>query len=197
MSRVIHYCYQMYLRTFEICLEIYEHDPARFLTTPGKAALKKTKVKLDLLIDINMFLMVEKGIRGGICHVIDRYGKTNNKCMKNFDKNKESSYLEYWDLNNLYGWVISQKFPVNDFKWVDDIFELNEDFIKSYNDTSDKGYFLEVDVQYPENLHNLHNDLPFLPESTEIEKFEKLLANLHEKTENSIHIRNLKEALNH
>ena len=88
------------------CLEIYGLDPPKFLSAPElawQAALKKTKVKLDLLIDIDMLLMVEKGIRGGICHSIYRYAKANNKYMKYYDKNKESSYLQYWDVNNLYG----------------------------------------------------------------------------------------------
>ena len=78
-----------------------------------------------------MLLRIEKGIRGGICHTIHRYAKGNNKYMKCYDKNKESSYLEYWDVNNLYGWVMSQKFPVNDFKCVEYISQFTEDFMKS------------------------------------------------------------------
>ena len=89
-----------------MCINVYELDPANFLSAPGlawQAALKKTKVKLDLLTDIDMLLMVEKGIRGGICHSIYRYAKANNKYMKGYDKNKELSYLRYWDVKNLYG----------------------------------------------------------------------------------------------
>ena len=83
-----------------MCLKRYELDSAKFLLAlPWQAAFKKTKVKLDLLTDINMLLMVEKGIRGGICHSIYRYAKANNKYMKDYDKNKESSYLKYWDVN--------------------------------------------------------------------------------------------------
>ena len=144
-----------------------------------------------------MLLMVEKDIRGGICNAIHRYAKANNKYMKDYDKNKESSYLNYWDVNNLYGWAMSQKLPVNNFEWIKDTSQFNEDFIKNYNEESDEGYFLEVDVQYLEKLHELHNDLPFLPERMKIEKVEKLVANLHDKTEYVIHIRNLKQALNH
>ena len=106
----------MYLRTLEMCLKIYELDSTRFLSAPGlawQAALKMTKVKLDLLTDIDMLLMVEKGIRGGICHSIYRYAKANNKYMKNYDKNKESSYFQYWDVNNSYGWAMSQKASSN------------------------------------------------------------------------------------
>ena len=91
---------------------------------------------------------------------------SNNKCIKDFDKNKESSYLNYWDVNNLYGWAMSKKLSVNDFKCVEDISEFDESFIKSYNEESDKGYFLEVDIQYLENKHNLHNKLLFLSEWT-------------------------------
>ena len=89
----------------KMCLNIYQLDPAKFLSAPGlawQAALKKTKVKLDLLTDIDMLLMVEKGIRGGTCHSIYRYAKANNKYMKGYDKNKESSYLQYWNVKNLY-----------------------------------------------------------------------------------------------
>ena len=117
--------------------------------------------------------------------------------MKYYDKNKESLYLKYWNLNNLYGWAMSQKLPVNKFEWTEDTSQFNEDFIKNYNKECDDGYFLEVYVQYPEKLHELHNDLPFLPEKMNIEKVEKLVTNLHDKTEYVIHIRNLKEALNH
>ena len=77
--------------------------------------------------------------------------------MKNYDKNKESSYLQYWDINNLYGWAMPQKFPVNNFEWIKDISQFIEDFIKNDNEESDERYFLEVDVQYLEKLHKLHN----------------------------------------
>ena len=98
-----------------------------------------------------MLLMVEKGIRGEICHAIHYYAKANNKYMKDYDKNKESSYLKYWDVNNLYGWAMSQKLPVNKFEWVEDTSQFNEDFIKNYNEESDEGYFHKVDVQYQKN----------------------------------------------
>ena len=153
-----------------MCLEIDELDSTKFLSPPGlgwQAALKKTKVKLDLLTDIDMLLMVEKGIRGGICHSIYRYAKANNKYMKDYDKNKESSYIQYWDVNNLYGWAMLQKLPVNNFEWIKDTSQFNEDFIKNYNEESDEGYFLEVDVQYLKNLNELYNDLPFFARKNE------------------------------
>ena len=108
------------------CLEVYELDPAHFLSLPGlawQACFKKTNVKLELLTDYDMLLMVEEGIRGGICHSIHRYAKANNKYIENFDENKESSYIQYLDANNLYGWAMSQKLPKNYFKWVEDTLE--------------------------------------------------------------------------
>ena len=117
-----------------------------------------------------MLLMVEKGIRGGICHYICRYAKANNKYMKDYEKHKESSCAKYWDVNILYSWAMSQKLPVSNFEWIRDTSQFNKDFIKIYNIESDEGYFLEVDVQYLETLYELHNNLPFLPERMKIEK---------------------------
>ena len=114
------------------CIEIYELDPAHFLSAPGlawQACLKKTKVKLELT-DIDMLLMVEKGTRGGICQAIHRYAKAN-KYMKDYDKDIISSYLMYLDASNLYGWAMFQKLPVNCFKWVEKLSRFNEIFIKN------------------------------------------------------------------
>ena len=133
-----------------MCLEIQGLDPAKFLSAARlawQAGLKKTKVKLDLLTDIDMFLMVEKGIRGRACHSIYQYEKGNGKCLKDYNKNRESSYLQYCDVNNLYGCAMLQKLPVKNFKWVRDISKVDERFLKSYVEKSDKGYFLEVDIQ--------------------------------------------------
>ena len=140
------------------CIEIYELDPADFLSAPGlawQACLRKTKVELELLTDIDMLLMVEKGTRGGTCQAIHRHAKAN---MKNYDKDITSSYLTYLDTNNLYGWAMSQKLPVNGFKWAKNLSKFNEIFIKNYNENSDIGYFLEVNVEYPKKLFNLHKD---------------------------------------
>ena len=117
-----------------------------------------------------MLLMIEKGIRQGICHAIHRYSKSKNKYRKNYDKNKESSYLKYWDVNNLYDWAMSQKLHVNDFKWVEDISKFDQIFIKSYNEESDEGHFLQIYIQRLQNLHNLLNGFPFLSERMKIEK---------------------------
>ena len=92
--------------------------------------------------------MVEEGIRGGIYHSIHRYAKANNKYMKNYDKNKESSYIQYLDTNDLYGWEMSQKLPVNGFKWIKNVTEIDEKLIKKYDEDSDKGYIFEVDVNF-------------------------------------------------
>ena len=111
-----------------------------------------------------MLLMVEKGTRGGIFQAIHRHAKVNNKYMKNCNKNIISSYRMYLDPNNLYGWAVSQKLPVNGFKWVKNVSRPNDRFMKNYYENSDIVYFLEVDIDYPKELFNLHKDLPFLPE---------------------------------
>ena len=123
--------------------------------------------------------MVEEGIRGGICHSIQRHTKANSKYMKNYDENNESSYTQCLDTNNLYGWTMSQKVPVNGFKWVNN--EINEEFIKNYDENSDKGYILEADVKYPKKLHDSHSDLPFLPKRMKIDKCKKFACNLLNK----------------
>ena len=115
------------------CLKMYHLDLVKFLSAPElqwQTTLKRTEVKLELLTDIDMILIFEKGIRGRICHAIHRYAKANNKYMKNYDKNKESSYLEYWDVNNLFGWEMLPKLPVNNFEWIEDTSQFNENFIK-------------------------------------------------------------------
>ena len=158
----------------DMCIQEYELDPAHFVSLPGvawQACLKKNNIELELLTDYDMLLMVEKGIRGGICHSIHRYAKANNKYMQNYNNNEESSYLQYLDANNLYGWAMSKKLPVNGFKWLDTSEtsnKINEDFMKNYDENNDKSYILEADVKYPKRLHELHSDLPFLSEQMEI-----------------------------
>ena len=146
-----------------------------------------------------MLLIIEKGTRGGISQATHRRAKANNKYMKNYNKNIESSYIQYVDANNLYGWAMSQKLPVNNFKWVkqEDLSQFNEDFIKNYDENSNTGYFFEVDIKYPKDLFNLHKDLPFLPESKKVNKVEKLICDLEDKKKYVIRIRALKQALNH
>ena len=183
-----------------MCLDKYGLDPAQFLSAPElaqQACLKKTKEELELLTDIDMLLMVKKGTRGGICQAMHRQAKVNNKYMKNYNKDVISSYLMYLDANNLYGWAMSQKLPVNGFKWVEKLSRFNEIFIKNYNENSDIGYFLEVDIDYPKELFNLHKDLPFLPERKKVNKVEKLICSIEDKEKYVMHIRVLKQALNY
>ena len=182
------------------CLENYELDPAHFVSLPGlawQACLKKTNVELELLKDYDMLLMIEEGIRGGICHAVNRYAHANNHYMKGYDKTKESSYIQYLDTNNLYGAAMSKKLPIKGFRWLDDIERIDEEFIKEYNEISDKGYVIEADVDYPQELHDLHSDMPFLPERMVINKKKKLVCNLHNKKNYVAHINVLKQALSH
>ena len=146
-----------------------------------------------------MLLMVEEGIRGGICHSIHRYAKANNKYMKNYNNNEESSYIQYLDVNNLSGWAMSKNLPVNGFKWIDNNKTaervINEEFIKNSNENDNKGYIFEVDVKYPKKLHESHSDLPFLPERMEINKCKKLVCNPFNKKKYVAHINNCKTSI--
>ena len=149
-----------------LCLKIYELDPSYFVSTPAlafEARLKCTKVKLELLTDIEMVLMVEKGIRGGLTQVVKRHAVANHKYLPGYDASKKSVFLQYLDANNLYGYALSQKLPSDGFKW-DNIDKFTSDFVKNYNDNGDKGYLLEVDVEYSKDLPSAHGDITFLPE---------------------------------
>ena len=182
------------------CLENYELDPAHFISLPGlawQACLKKTNVELELLTDYDMLLMVEEGIRGEICHAVQRYAHANNKYMNDYDQKKKPYYIQYLDANNLYGKAMTEKFPVRGFKWMEDISKIDEDFVKVYNKNDNKGYILDVDVDYPNKLQNLHSDLPFLPERMVINNTKKLVCNLNDKKNYIVHINVLKQALDH
>ena len=149
------------------CIKIYELDPAHFLSGPGlarQACLKKARVKLELLTSNDILMMVNEGINSGICHAIHRYAKVNNKYMKGYNKNTELSYFMYLDANNLYGWAMFQKLPVNSFKWKKTIPKFNKEFIKNYDEDSNRGYILEVDIEYRKDLQTLDSDLPFSSE---------------------------------
>ena len=146
-----------------------------------------------------MLMMTEKEIRGGMCHAIYRYAKANNKYMKNYNKFIESLYLMYLDANNLYGWAMSQKLPVDGFEYVkgDDLLKFNESFIKNYIENSDNGYIFEADVEYLKKIFNLHKDLPFSPERKKIEKVKKLVCSTEDKESYVIHRKDVKQTLNH
>ena len=185
----------------DTCMKHYGLDPAHFYTSPGlawQACLKKTGIWLELLSDPDMLLMFEKGIRGGLTQAVHRYAKANNKYMDDkYDLNKESSYLQYLDANNLYGWAMSQPLPTGGFRWMDDVDQLDSKKIDEMAREIGKGYLLEVDVDYPVELHGKHNDLPFMPEKMKINKVEKLIPNLFNKKKYVIHIRALNQSLLH
>ena len=141
--------------------------------------------------------MIEAGIRGGMCQSTHRYARANNKYIKNYDKSIDSSYLMYLDANNLYGWAMSKKLPVNGFRWENDLSKFNEKIIKNYNEDNDVGYFLEVDREYPKQLWSSHRDLSLFPQGRKLEKVEKLVCSIEDKEKYVIHIRALKQALNH
>ena len=145
------------------CLNYYGVDPCHYFTSPGlawDAMLRMTKVELELISQIDMQLFIEKGLRGGISYIAHRYAKANNKYMENYNPEKDDSYLMYLDANNLYGWAMSQRLPTGNFKW------LNPEMVNlgNYTENSDKGIILEVDLEYPEELHQLHDDYPCAPE---------------------------------
>ena len=182
------------------CLKNYELGPADFVSLPGlawQACLKKTTVELELLTDYDIVLMVEERIRAGICHAIQRYAKANNKYMKDYDRKKKSSYIQYLDANHLYGKAMTEKLPVRGFRWLDDISKIDEDFVKDYDKNNNKGYILDVDIDYPSNLQNFHIDLRFLPERMINNNTKKLVCNLNDKRNFIVHINVLKQALDH
>ena len=155
-------------------------------------------VKLELLTDPDMLLMFEKGIRGGITQAVHRYVKANNKYMgKKFHSKEESIFLQYLDANNLYGWAMSKLLPTGGFKCVNESSKFTPDEIGRLAKHGSKGYLLEVDVRYPKELHDLHNDLLFMCEKMKINKVEKLVPNLYNKKKYVIHIRALDQALRH
>ena len=184
----------------DLCLKIYRLDPVHYYTTPGlawDACLKTTDINLELLSDLDMLLMFEKGIRGGISMISNRYGEANNKYMGNrFNRVKLKKHLIYLDANNLYGSAMSEKLPTHGFKWLtsgemENLF--NNQVVQIWEKTP---CILEVDLEYPENLHDLHNDYPFCPERVKCKNgVEKLIPNLRDKTKYVIHYKNLIQCL--
>ena len=178
-----------------ICLQTYSLDPVHYYTAPGlswSALLKYSKIKLDLIQDPDMLLMIERGIRGGVSTITHRHAQANNPYLpETYDKSKPTNYIPYLDANNLYGWAMSQPLPTGGFKWISE-----EDFdVREVSDESSKGYILEVDLMYPEKLHDLHNDYPLAPESLELSRVKKLVPNLQNKSKYIIHYRALKQCL--
>ena len=162
-----------------LCLKEYELDPAYFCSTPGlamEACLKMTDIKLKLLADIDTVLKFEKGQRGGISQAIHRRAKAYDKYMSDYDSQQLSSFLMYLDANDLYGWAMCKKLPDGGFMWAKNLNKYTSDFIKNYDENSNLGYLLKVDIKFPKHLHKLHRDLPFLPV-----KRNKLLTTLEDK----------------
>ena len=170
--------------------------------------LKMTGVKLEKISDIDQYLLIEKGTRGEISYISKRYAKTNNKYMCYYDLSKPSTFITYLDKNNLYGWSISEYIPYGEFEWLRNVDELD---VMSINEKSDVGYILEVDLKYPDELHELHNDYPLAPEKVAVTNdmlskyckeiadeydikvgyVKKLFPNLGNKTKYVVHYRNL------
>lgn len=179
------------------CRKTYQLDPANFYTLPGYAwecMLKYTEVDLELLTDIDMIMFIERGIRGGLSQCSKRYAKANNKYMSDYDPSRPDTYLMYYDINNQYGWSMGQSLPYGGFQWVENFENFN---VMTIADESAEGYILEVDLEYPDALHDVHKDLPLCAEhlSPPGSRERKLMATLSNKTRYIIHYRNLKQAV--
>ena len=181
----------------ESCQRIYQLHPAHFLSAPALAWQECLKIKLELLTDLDMLLMVEQGIRGGICQAIHHYETANNKYMKNYNKDVISTFLQYLDANSLYGWPMCKKLPIGEFKWAKKLSIYRLEAIKMYDENNDYGALLEGNTEYPTMKRIKHKDLPFLPQRKKINKADKLVTTLEEKEKYVIHISALKQALNH
>ncbi|XP_076285537.1 uncharacterized protein LOC143211597 [Lasioglossum baleicum] len=175
------------------CIKSYGLDTAYYYTLPGftwDAMLKHTKIRFELLTDIDMVMFIERGIRGGLSQCSGRYAEANNKYMQSYDPSKPSSYLMYFDVNNLYGWAMCQPLPYAEFQWVNNIESFDISLIAA---DSPIGYILEVDLEYPQSLHDAYADLPFCPTRAKPpgKREAKLLATLHDKQRYVIHYYNL------
>ena len=195
------------------CMQYYKLDPCHYFTSLGlswDAMLKTTNIKLELMTDIDMFQFIKKGMHGGVSYIANRYGNANNKYMKEYDEKVPSKYIMYLDANNLYGWAMSQYLPTGNFKWMTDK-EISKIDLGKYKTDGKKGLILEVDIEYPQELHDRHNDYPVAPEKVKVsnnmvsayckkivEKYNisiglvsKLIPTLRDKKEYVLHHRNL------
>ena len=148
------------------CLQNYKLDPCYYPGLSWDATLKMTKIKLELMVDVDMFQFIEKGMRGGISYIANRFEKANNKYMAKFDKSKPSKYIMYLDANNLYGWATSQYLPAGGFKWK----KVGNIDLAKYTEESKRELILEVDLEYPQELHDLHYDYPLAAEKIKLKK---------------------------
>ena len=195
------------------CLQYYKLDPCHYFTRPclsWDTMLKMTNIKLELMVGVDMFQFIEKGMRGGVSYIANRFSKANNKYMKEYDEKAPSKYIMYLDAYNLYGWAMSQYLPTGNFRWMTDK-KINKIDLGKYKADGKKGLILEVDLEYPHKLHSLHNDYPVAPEKIKVsigmlseyckkiaEKYKiligqvnKLILTLRDKEEYVLHYRNL------
>ncbi|CAH3033769.1 unnamed protein product, partial [Porites lobata] len=185
------------------CLKHYKLDPAHYYTSPGlawDACLKETGQELHLLNDYDMLMMIEKGIRGGITHISKRYAEANNKYMKSYNPDEESTFIQYLDANNLYGWAMSQSLQTHGFKWMrnltkETLMEILEKVNHSMSNRGRKGYIFEVDLEYPSSLWEKHNDYPLAPEKLIVTGVEKLICHFKPRKNYVVHYRNLRQYL--
>ncbi|XP_024868174.1 uncharacterized protein LOC112452288, partial [Temnothorax curvispinosus] len=181
------------------CVASYGLDRAYYYTLPGftwDAMLKHTCINFELLTDVDMVMFIERGIRGGLSQCSGRYAKANNKYMKSYDSSKPSSYLMYFDVNNLYGWAMCKPLSYAEFRWVEDTSNFDVNAIALDSPT---GYILEVDLEYPQDKHDAHADLPFCPMRDKLpgKWQDKLLATLNDKERYVIHYHNLQQCMRH
>ena len=151
-------------------MKCYNLDPTHYYSAPGlswDAMLKMTKIELEKISDPDMHLFIENGMRGGVCQVSKRHSKANNKCCKNYDPNKSEKWIKYHNMNNLYRKVMMQCLPYGGFKCIS-VTDKHINTVLNKRDNSKYGYFLEIDAHHPEELHNLHNDLPMAPEKIKV-----------------------------
>ncbi|KAL9959333.1 hypothetical protein ACROYT_G032647 [Oculina patagonica] len=197
----------------KLCLDKYGLDPANYYTSPGlswDALLKKTGVELELLTDSEMYLFIERGMRGGISMVSKRYAKANNPYVEGYDPSKPKKYIQYLDANNLYGWAMSKQLPKSGFKWKK-VMPTEKEIMKK-QDWTKTGWILEVDLDYPAELHEEHNSYPLAPEKKIIDETlyspyqkrlkekldhkppseKKLVLTLQDKKNYVVHYKNLK-----
>ena len=198
-------------KSIDTCLKFCKLDPYHYFSSPGlnwDAMLKMTGVKLEKISNIDKYLFIEKGLRGGISYIAKRYAKANNKYMNDYDPKKQSTFISYLDMNNLYGWAMSEYLPCGRFKWLKNIDKFD---VMSISEKSPIGYFLEIDLKHPDELHELHYDYPLAPEKLAISydmlsdyckgitdeygikvgDVMKLIPNLSNKTKYVVHYRNL------
>ena len=200
----------VYEKFTDTCLNYYGLDSCHYFSSPGLSwdgMLKMTDITLEKISDINKYLFIEKGLRGGISYIAKRYAKANNKYINNYDPKKPLIFISYLGMNNLYGWAMSKYLPYEGFKWLKNVDKFD---VMSINEKSPIGYSPEVDLKYPDELHELHNDFPLAPEKLAVpsdmlskpskkiaDKYEikvgdakKLIPNLGNKTNYVVHYRN-------